>query len=179
MNTPIATPDNAIPQEEQVALVIEHSKLISFYQEGKYEEACQLIIDTLKHFEKTLYITLSQEIQLEIMFLFLQLVERQVLLFDAIERAAGKELIGKESEQLLVTLKNELPKNRSIRVVLTAHPTQFYPEVLLGLIKDITTAVHKNHVGRIRKLLKPIVMYGRSSTSSVTVDRSSSRSSTT
>ena len=66
MNTPIATPDNAIPQEEQVALVIEHSKLISFYQEGKYEEACQLIIDTLKHFEKTLYITLSQEIQHEI-----------------------------------------------------------------------------------------------------------------
>ncbi len=63
MNTQIPTPDNANPKEEKVLLVIEHNKLISFYQEGKYEEACQFIIDTLKHFEKTLYITISQDIQ--------------------------------------------------------------------------------------------------------------------
>ena len=95
----------------------------------------------------------SDEIQYEILILFLQLVERQVLLFDAVERAATGQLIGEQSERLLDILKQNLPEKRSIRIVLTAHPTQFYPEYLLGLINDITNAIHNNDAGRIRKLL--------------------------
>lgn len=89
----------------------------------------------------------------EIMFLFLQLVERQVLLFDAVERSASKELVGEKIETLLSQLKVNHLSKKSLRIVLTAHPTQFYPEALLGLIKDLTESVKKNDAGRLRKLL--------------------------
>lgn len=95
----------------------------------------------------------NPDTQLEVLFLYLQLIERQVLLFDAIERAAQHELLGTTTDRLLFQLKNNLPKERSLRIVLTAHPTQFYPEALLGLIQDITEAVKMNRIDLIRKLL--------------------------
>ena len=57
------TPDDATPQEPKLALTIAHQEILTAYSEGKYEEVCQFIIDQLKHFEKTLYITVSKEIQ--------------------------------------------------------------------------------------------------------------------
>ncbi len=113
------------------------------------EDPCTVVED---FFSQTLEIK-NEEDRHEILFLFLQLVERQVLLFDSVEMAASRELVGGKSEKLLAGLRQELPPNRALRIVLTAHPTQFYPEVLLGLIKDITEAVKKNEAGRLRKLL--------------------------
>jgi phosphoenolpyruvate carboxylase len=34
-------------------------------------------------------------------------------------------------------------ENFNVRTVLTAHPTQFYPGAVLGIINDLTNAIEK------------------------------------
>src|SRR6476469_3835038 len=77
--------------------------------------------------------------KLDILFRFVQYVERQVVLFDALEDAAFREVtdvngVGSlkhlESEVIQQGKEKELAeklKEFAIRLVLTAHPTQFYP----------------------------------------------------
>ena len=79
--------------------------------------------------------------QVDLLFRFIQYIERQVVLFDAIEDSAfgyvnnmhGRGTIRHIKEDASDNLKvNELKDylNRfKVRIVLTAHPTQFYPEV--------------------------------------------------
>ena len=43
-----------------------------------------------------------------------------------------------------------------VRIVLTAHPTQFYPGSVLGIITDLTTAIEENDLIRIKKLVTKI-----------------------
>ncbi|WP_395062745.1 phosphoenolpyruvate carboxylase, partial [Flavobacterium sp.] len=92
-------------------------------------------------------------------------VERQIVLFDAIEDAAFpvvNNMEGKGSlrdiKELADTkeLKEELIlflNNFNIRTVLTAHPTQFYPGSVLGIITDLTAAVRENDLTKIKQLL--------------------------
>lgn len=107
----------------------------------------------------------SEKEKNDLLFRFIQYIERQVVLFDAIEDAAfpvvnnmdglgtmrnikeKAEAKGKEKElkACLETFK--------IRPVLTAHPTQFYPGAVLGIITDLATAVQKNDLPVIKKLL--------------------------
>ena len=102
------------------------------------------------------------------LFKVLQYVERQVVLVDALEDAAyGKlnNLSGKGSlsELMMRTersgnldeLKNRL-QEFSIRPVLTAHPTQFYPGRVLAIITDLTEAIQKNDLSAIRMYLKQL-----------------------
>ncbi|MCB0470389.1 MAG: phosphoenolpyruvate carboxylase, partial [Flavobacteriaceae bacterium] len=83
-------------------------------------------------------------------------IERQVVLFDAIEDAAfpvvnNMDGIGtlrslKEStkaENKMDMLKKFLEEFK-VRIVLTAHPTQFYPGAVLGIITDLTEAIRDN-----------------------------------
>ncbi len=48
---------------DQKPPVVDSKELIKWYNEGKYEEICKVIIDVLKHFEQILYITISKEVQ--------------------------------------------------------------------------------------------------------------------
>lgn len=57
------TQNDSTPKEPKEELTIEHQKILKAYSDGQYEEVCQFIIDQLKHFEKTLYINLSKDIQ--------------------------------------------------------------------------------------------------------------------
>ncbi|WP_432670457.1 phosphoenolpyruvate carboxylase [Flavobacterium sp. SM2513] len=110
----------------------------------------------------------SEENKIEIMFRFIQYVERQVVLFDAIEDAAFPEvnnLEGKgslrntyeraDSENSLSELKHFL-ENFNVRTVLTAHPTQFYPGAVLGIITDLTNAIRQNDLVVIKQLLSQL-----------------------
>ncbi|OGT48115.1 MAG: hypothetical protein A3F17_00975 [Gammaproteobacteria bacterium RIFCSPHIGHO2_12_FULL_41_15] len=103
--------------------------------------------------------------QAKILFLMLQFVERQVVLFDALEEAAFAKTndlsaIGTLTE-FLKPLNNEsyyqkvyhLLHDYCIRIVLTAHPTQFYPMQVLGIIEDLTHAIQANQLKEIRLLL--------------------------
>lgn len=107
----------------------------------------------------------SKESQINLMFRFIQYIERQVVLFDAIEDASfpivnNMDGIGtlrslKESansEQKIDKLKEYL-EDFKVRIVLTAHPTQFYPGAVLGIITDLTDAIKKNDLLTINDLL--------------------------
>ena len=107
----------------------------------------------------------SPKSQINLLFRFIQYIERQVVLFDAIEDAAfpvvnNMDGIGtlrslKETasaENKLELLKNYLEKFK-VRIVLTAHPTQFYPGSVLGIITDLTEAIKENDLTRIHQLL--------------------------
>lgn len=90
------------------------------------------------------------------LFKFAQYIERQVVLFDAIEDAAFTTVNNVEGAGSLKALNNEAAfasrtqalKNKlrkfKVRVVLTAHPTQFYPGTVLGIIHDMNEAISKN-----------------------------------
>jgi phosphoenolpyruvate carboxylase len=107
----------------------------------------------------------SSDSQISLLFKFIQYIERQVVLFDAIEDAAfpivnNMDGIGtlrslKETasaEGKLETLQKYLEEFK-VRIVLTAHPTQFYPGSVLGIITDLTEAVKENDLLRINDLL--------------------------
>ena len=102
--------------------------------------------------------------QIDLLFRFIQYIERQVVLFDAIEDAAfpivnNMDGIGtlrslKEtavSENKLEELQQYLEEFK-VRIVLTAHPTQFYPGTVLGIITDLTEAIKQNDLDTIRIL---------------------------
>ncbi len=95
----------------------------------------------------------STEDHTALLFLFLQQVERQVLLFDAVERAAHDDLYGEASRSLLEQLKEELPPGGRLRLVLTAHPTEFYPPNLFPLITKLSEAIGGRDLARIQELL--------------------------
>jgi phosphoenolpyruvate carboxylase len=101
----------------------------------------------------------------DLLFQFIQYIERQVVLFDAIEDAAfpivnNMEGFGtlKNSQEtaILSNKKEELKKHLEdfkVRIVLTAHPTQFYPGTVLGIITDLDKAIQNDDLLRIKKLL--------------------------
>lgn len=106
----------------------------------------------------------DKQSQINLLFRFIQYIERQVVLFDAVEDAAfpivnNMEGIGtlrnlKEtavSDNRLEELKNYLEEFK-VRIVLTAHPTQFYPGSVLGIITDLTEAIKQNNLKEITNL---------------------------
>ena len=107
----------------------------------------------------------TEEGKKDLLFQFIQYIERQVVLFDAVEDAAfpivhNMDGIGTLSNSketaFLNDKKEELKKHLEdfkVRVVLTAHPTQFYPGSVLGIITDLDKAIQNNDLLLIKKLL--------------------------
>jgi phosphoenolpyruvate carboxylase len=107
----------------------------------------------------------TEEQKISLMLRFIQYVERQVVLFDAIEDAAFSVVNNLEGRGSLRDMKEnadqrskqkeliEFLEDFKVRVVLTAHPTQFYPGSVLGIITDLTEAVKVNDLNKIKELL--------------------------
>lgn len=107
----------------------------------------------------------TEQEKIDLMFRFIQYVERQVVLFDAIEDAAFlmlhniegtgslREIKEKAESQGLAEELRTFLENFQIRTVLTAHPTQFYPGSVLGIITDLTESIKKNNLSEIKILL--------------------------
>ncbi|GAA4895460.1 phosphoenolpyruvate carboxylase [Flaviramulus aquimarinus] len=106
----------------------------------------------------------NKESQINLLFRFIQYIERQVVLFDAIEDVAFpivnnmdgigtlRNLKGKAiADNTLEELQNYLEEFK-VRIVLTAHPTQFYPGSVLGIITDLTAAIKENNLSEIHNL---------------------------
>lgn len=105
------------------------------------------------------------EARLKHLFQFLQLVERQVVLFDALEDAAFAKINDVEGPGTLVHLAHRVTEqgkgpellkclgDAKVRIVLTAHPTQFYPDSILGILSDLSRSVAGDRLGEIRDLL--------------------------
>ncbi len=107
----------------------------------------------------------TEEERINLMFRFIQYIERQVVLFDAVEDAAFPIVNNMDGIGTLRSTKEiAFERNKKealqryledfkVRVVLTAHPTQFYPGSVLGIITDLTSAIEKNDLTGIKKLL--------------------------
>ncbi|AWG22571.1 phosphoenolpyruvate carboxylase [Flavobacterium faecale] len=107
----------------------------------------------------------SEKDKLDLMFRFIQYIERQIVLFDAVEDAAFSTVNNMEGRGSLRDIKEktdakgkqeeliEFFKTFNVRTVLTAHPTQFYPGAVLGIINDLTEAIRGNNLLRIKQLL--------------------------
>ena len=106
----------------------------------------------------------NSQSQINLLFRFIQYIERQVVLFDAIEDAAFpivnnmdgvgtlRNLKGSaRSEGKMEELKDFLEEFK-VRIVLTAHPTQFYPGSVLGIITALSKAIKENDLSTISNL---------------------------
>ena len=119
----------------------------------------------VESFFKKYCVDLNDKERLNLIFSFIQFIERQIVLFDAIEDSAfpivnnmhgrgtlryiKEETIGKGK---LKELTNYL-ESFKINLVLTAHPTQFYPGSVLGIINDLSLFISKGNIDEIKKLL--------------------------
>ena len=121
--------------------------------------------EIVENFFKTYQQDPSEEERINLLFRFIQYIERQVVLFDAIEDAAfpivnnmdgvgtmrnTKETAAQENKK--EALQKHL-EDFKVRIVLTAHPTQFYPGPVLGIITDLAEAIEKDDLLLINKLL--------------------------
>ncbi|MCA4894091.1 MAG: phosphoenolpyruvate carboxylase [Cytophagales bacterium] len=124
--------------------------------------------EILKVFFKELVPTLTEEEQFDLLFSFIQYIERQVALFDSVEDAAFEQvhnLNGKGTVPALL-LRTKIEKKESelisrldqfsLRIVLTAHPTQFYPGNVLGILTDLENAIRVSDVNQINLLLQQL-----------------------
>jgi len=106
---------------------------------------------------------------IDLLFRFIQYIERQVVLFDAVEDASFKKLNTPDDQsslhsylskgidnKLLQTKVEALIEEFSLRLVLTAHPTQFYPGSVLSIITDLTAALKVNDISTINQLLQQL-----------------------
>ena len=111
---------------------------------------------------------LNEEDRLDLLFRFIQYVERQVVLFDALEDASFREVNDFNGVGTLKHLESEVVQNGNedelmeklkdfgIRLVLTAHPTQFYPGAVLGIINDLSKALADNNASQINMYLQQL-----------------------
>ncbi|MCB9034273.1 MAG: phosphoenolpyruvate carboxylase [Chitinophagales bacterium] len=110
----------------------------------------------------------TEEEQINFLFKIIQYIERQVVLFDSIEDAHFKELVQlfnnttfqddlnySHTQHKTKALFDKLA-NFSVRLVLTAHPTQFYPPYVLHIIQKLRDAVTNNQFTTIDDLLKQL-----------------------
>src|SRR5690606_38547260 len=113
--------------------------------------------------------SVQEEDRIEFLFRIVQYIERQVVLFDAVEDSAF-HAVGKtddlgilqsmfrraqENPELKKTIIDKLHKF-SMRLVLTAHPTQFYPSSVLAIMNDLVDALKSNDVHNIQLLLQQL-----------------------
>lgn len=106
----------------------------------------------------------NKQSQINLLFRFIQYIERQVVLFDAIEDAAFPVVNNMDGVGTLRNLKGSATSEGNIeelrqfleefkvRIVLTAHPTQFYPGSVLGIITSLTKAIKENDLSGINNL---------------------------
>ncbi|MGK0314868.1 MAG: phosphoenolpyruvate carboxylase [Saprospiraceae bacterium] len=111
----------------------------------------------------------SEDKKVDFFFRVIQYVERQVVLFDSVEDSrlttqAGdrssfpiSKLINKLSGDKLKEAKKKL-SNFGVRIVFTAHPTQFYPLSVLDIINNLRDQISNNEINAIDISLQQLGM---------------------
>ena len=101
----------------------------------------------------------------DLLFRFIQFIERQVVLFDAIEDAAFPYVNNMHGRGTLRYIKEEAYNKQNLdelirhlnkfklRIVLTAHPTQFYPDNVLVIINELSKSIAKDDLDKTKTLL--------------------------
>ncbi|WP_339715511.1 phosphoenolpyruvate carboxylase [uncultured Kriegella sp.] len=103
----------------------------------------------------------SEEERIDFMFRIIQYVERQVVLYDSVEDAAFPKLQQHRRSLSIKDYFELVDKNKSwdkvskklstfsARIVLTAHPTQFYTPAVLDIISDLRSLILEDRIDDI------------------------------
>ncbi|ACN14853.1 Ppc [Desulforapulum autotrophicum HRM2] len=112
----------------------------------------------------------SEREKIDFMFRVIQYVERQVVLYDSVEDSAFAQLRTHGNELSLkdyIHLSDNKRKRGvlsdkldtfSIRIVFTAHPTQFYSPSVLDIIDNLRTLIAANNINEIDLALQQLGM---------------------
>lgn len=132
------------------------------YEEGKSPE------EIVEEFFKKHTELVTEEQKLELLFKIIQYIERQVVLFDSIEDAAFSQLHSESDAGTVMQLHERAVQEHKfskvqtkledfgIKVVFTAHPTQFYPNAVQRILHDLRTAILKDDISEIDLLLQQL-----------------------
>jgi len=140
------------------------------YEESKkgYEEDSKTPEEIMEEFFRSHTDLTTEEEKIELLFKIIQYIERQVVLFDSIEDAAFSKLHSESDTGSIMNLyersvqDHKLEKVRdklkdfSVRIVFTAHPTQFYPSAVQRIIHDLRRAIIDDSVTNIDMLLQQL-----------------------
>ncbi len=118
-------------------------------------------------FSKHTQITSEKE-KIDFMFLIVQYVERQVVLYDSVEDAAFTQLLTLDNDLSLKDYINLSESHKheydlleklnafSTKIVFTAHPTQFYPPSVLNIIARLKSFIKHNDINKIDLTLRQL-----------------------
>ena len=132
------------------------------YEDGKTPE------EILEDFFKNHTDLENEEQKIELLFKIIQYIERQVVLFDSIEDAAFSQLHPNSDNGTVMNLYERTVQDRklekvreklkdfAVKIVFTAHPTQFYPNAVQRIIHDLRPAICKDSVSEIDTLLQQL-----------------------
>ena len=132
------------------------------YEEGKSPE------EIVEEFFKKHTELETEDQKLELLFKIIQYIERQVVLFDSIEDAAFSQLHSESDAGTVMQLHEraiqehqfskvqEKLEDFGIKVVFTAHPTQFYPNSVQRILHDLRAAILKDDISEIDLLLQQL-----------------------
>ncbi len=110
----------------------------------------------------------SEKDQIDFMFRIIQYVERQVVLYDSVEDAAFPKLHEHSSSLSIKDYFQFVDKNKSwdkiadqlsnfsARIVLTAHPTQFYTPAILDIIANLRALILEDKIDAIDVALQQL-----------------------
>lgn len=110
----------------------------------------------------------TEEQKLELLFKIIQYIERQVVLFDSIEDAAFPNLHSESDSGTVTNLfersqqdhklekVREKLKDFTVKVVFTAHPTQFYPSSVQRILHDLRKSITDDSITNIDMLLQQL-----------------------
>ena len=110
----------------------------------------------------------TEEQKTELLFKIIQYIERQVVLFDSVEDAAFSNLHSEndagtvfqlheraQQEHQLEAVRKKM-QDFAIKIVFTAHPTQFYPNDVQRILHDLRSAIMEDSVTNIDMLLQQL-----------------------
>lgn len=142
------------------------SLLLSDCEEG-FQKGKDPVTILEEFFKKQTKYSTDKE-KLSLLFRFVQYAERQVVLFDALEDAAFRQVHDMSGSGTLKHLESEVVETGKekelsdklrdfcVRLVLTAHPTQFYPGPVLAIIYDLSKALMDNNTNLINMYLQQL-----------------------
>lgn len=132
------------------------------YEAGKTPE------DILENFFTNHTHLKTEKEKLDLLFKIIQYIERQVVLFDSIEDAAFPSLHSDADAGTVQNIFERATQNNSVqevreklnkfgvKVVFTAHPTQFYPNSVQRILHDLKTQITADSITNIDLLLQQL-----------------------
>ena len=125
-------------------------------------------IEILDSFFKTHANISAEEKKIDFMFRIIQYIERQIVLYDSVEDAAYPELqkLGDDRslKDFIIFLKEKADTEEiserlsefSARIVLTAHPTQFYTHPVLDIMNRLRSLILNNNISELDLTLQQL-----------------------